>query len=94
MLITLLKESGVIGTSSKIYKLKSGYNKNLLLNSAVNKSKQNSSIIIPKTMKILPAPYWILKRHKPSIGNRFTIASKQCIIKRLSVKAGIENQVI
>ena len=35
-------------------------------------------------MKDLPSPYWILKMHKPPVGSRFTIASKQSIIQPLS----------
>ena len=35
-------------------------------------------------MKGLSRSYWIPKMYKLSIGNRFVIVSKQCVIKHLS----------
>ena len=68
--------------SNKTCKYISGYNKNFFLNSAVSDIKQNFSMIIPKNMKDLPSSYRILKTYKLSIGTRFIIASKQCVMKR------------
>ena len=53
---TLLKESGAIGIPGKTYKLISNYNKNILINSTVNKTKRHFSVPIPENMKVLPTP--------------------------------------
>ena len=81
---TLLKEFGVINTSSNTYKSIADYDKNTLINTKINEMKQQFSISTPENMKVLPTPYWIPKMHKSPIGARFIIASKQCTIKRLS----------
>ena len=81
---TLFKEFGVIGTPKKTCKLICDYNKSILLNSTVNEIKQHLSMSTTEKMRVFPTPSWIPKIHKPTIGTRSTIASKQGVIKPLS----------
>ena len=41
---------------------------------------------IPENMKVFVPPFWIPQMHESSIGTRFIIENKQCVIKHLSKK--------
>ena len=77
----LLKEFGVLGTPRKTYELIRRYNKNILINSAMNGTKIDFSMSIPEYIKVLSTPYWIPKVNKSPISTRFITASRQCVNK-------------
>ena len=79
----LLKEFGILGTSSKTYE-KLSTSLDSVINSTIKDIKSNFSIKTEESMKKLPSAYWLPKMHKSPIGSRFIIASKECTTKKLS----------
>ena len=47
-----------------------------LMNSTYNRIKLHFSMSVPENKKVLPAPYWIPKAHKPPIVYIFKYAKK------------------
>ena len=65
-----------------------------LMNSTYNRIKLHFSMSVPENKKVLPAPYWIPKVHKPPIVYIFKYAKKWCVIKTLSERFMWKNPII
>ena len=81
--LVILKELGLIGSSSSTYTSIDDTPENIIQLHA-QELKEQFNIVVEQDMMTLPDIYWLPKLHKNPVGFRFIIASKRCTTKKLS----------